>query len=134
MKSVLDKIREHPNVEWRKWAEETYHRDEIQIRERVDEVVGSPASAVEDDHATWGGRKEAAQILFDRNHSIFINITGLRRRPIKHTFANFKYGNPVVYVNFEYCLDDCRAIRERWNAQRPNHRGKSWKQIQEEEE
>jgi len=91
------------------------------------EVIGTPASAVADEEAHWGPRREATRILFDRGNSIFINIKGLRRRPYTHTYEDRKWGNPIVYVRFEYCLEDAQAIRARWNAQRPNNRSRPWK-------
>lgn len=113
---------------FKKYARAALRRDAKNIAEKKSEVRGKPASSVPDEEAHWGPRREAALILYDRKNTAYIwDLAGLRRRPVTHTYANYRFGNPVVWVQFEYCLEDARAIRERWNSQRPNNRSRPWK-------
>lgn len=124
LEQVLKKINSSSlPSDWKRYARKNALRDAENIQRGEGEVVGKPASEVTDQSATWVSRKQVAQILYDRPKSIFLyNLEGLRRRPYTHTFINQKEGNPFVYVMFEYCLEDAKAIRERWNEKRQNRR------------
>lgn len=116
------------DAQWKRYARAGLRRDAKRIADKEVEVRGKPASRVPDEEAHWGPRREAAQILYDRKNTAYIwDLQGLRRRPITHTYTNYKWGNPVVWVQFEYCLEDAVVIRQRWNDQRPNNRSRPWK-------